>query len=246
MAETNFLFGLHAVQAALDQDADSVQAIWLDAKRHDKRMTTLIDSAKASGVVVHTVDKQTVTEKAGSDKHQGVVAQCRAPAVKDEAWLARLLETLDEPPFLLILDGVQDPHNLGACLRTADAAGVHAIIAPKDRAASLTPTVIKVASGAAQTVPFIQVTNLSRTLKELKAAGVWLVGLDGYAEQTLYQTDLKGPLGIVMGAEGQGLRRLTKEHCDYLVKIPMLGSMESLNVSVAAGVCLFEAIRQRG
>lgn len=246
MAETNFLFGLHAVQAALDQDADSVQAIWLDAKRHDKRMTTIIDSAKASGVVVHSVDKQTVTEKAGSDKHQGVVAQCRAPAVKDEAWLARLLETLDEPPFLLILDGVQDPHNLGACLRTADAAGVHAIIAPKDRAASLTPTVIKVASGAAQTVPFIQVTNLSRTLKELKAAGVWLVGLDGYAEQTLYQTDLKGPLGIVMGAEGQGLRRLTKEHCDYLVKIPMLGSMESLNVSVAAGVCLFEAIRQRG
>lgn len=246
MAETNFLFGLHAVQAALDQDADSVQAIWLDAKRHDKRMTTIIDSAKASGVVVHSVDKQTVTEKAGSDKHQGVVAQCRAPAVKDEAWLACLLETLDEPPFLLILDGVQDPHNLGACLRTADAAGVHAIIAPKDRAASLTPTVIKVASGAAQTVPFIQVTNLSRTLKELKAAGVWLVGLDGYAEQTLYQTDLKGPLGIVMGAEGQGLRRLTKEHCDYLVKIPMLGSMESLNVSVAAGVCLFEAIRQRG
>lgn len=246
MAETNFLFGLHAVQAALDQDADSVQAIWLDAKRHDKRMTTLIDSAKASGVVVHSVDKQTVTEKAGSDKHQGVVAQCRAPAVKDEAWLARLLETLDEPPFLLILDGVQDPHNLGACLRTADAAGVHAIIAPKDRAASLTPTVIKVASGAAQTVPFIQVTNLSRTLKELKAAGVWLVGLDGYAEQILYQTDLKGSLGIVMGAEGQGLRRLSKEHCDYLVKIPMLGSMESLNVSVAAGICLFEALRQRG
>lgn len=245
MAESNFFFGLHAVQAALEQDSDSLEEIWVDAKRQDKRMTTIIDAAKKSGVVVHAVDKSVLSEKAGNDKHQGVVAQCRAPAVKDEVWLARLLETLDEPPFLLILDGVQDPHNLGACLRSADAAGVHAIIAPKDRAASLTPTVIKVASGAAQTVPFIQVTNLSRTLKALKASGVWLVGLDGYAEQTLYQTDLKGPLGIVMGAEGQGLRRLSKENCDFLVKIPMLGSMESLNVSVAAGVCLFEALRQR-
>lgn len=245
MAETNFLFGLHAVQAAFEQDSDSVEEIWVDAKRQDKRMTTIIDSAKKSGLVVHAVDKQVLSEKAGSDKHQGVVAQCRAPGVKDEAWLARLLETLDEPPFLLILDGVQDPHNLGACLRTADGAGVHAIIAPKDRAASLTPTVIKVASGAAQTVPFIQVTNLSRTLKMLKEAGVWLVGLDGYAEQSLYETDLKGSLAIVMGAEGQGLRRLTKEHCDYLVKIPMSGSVESLNVSVAAGICLFEALRKR-
>lgn len=245
MSEGGLLFGLHAVQAALEQDAAAVLEIWCESKRKDRRMEAILALAENAGVAVHAADKRSLTEKAGSDRHQGVVARYRAPAVKDETWLAQLLESLHEAPLLLILDGVQDPHNLGACLRSADAAGVHAIIAPKDRAVSLTPTAIKVASGAAQTVPFVQVTNLSRSLKALQQAGVWLVGLDGHAQQSLYQTSLTGPLGLVMGAEGQGMRRLTREHCDFLVKIPMQGSVESLNVSVATGICLFEALRQR-
>lgn len=165
--------------------------------------------------------------------------------VRNEDDLFDILDSLKEPPFLLILDGVQDPHNLGACLRSADAAGVHAVIAPKDRAVSLTDTVRKIACGAAEHVPFVTVTNLARTLKELKEAGLWLVGTADGAEQSLYDIDLTGPLALVMGAEGKGLRRLTREHCDFLVHIPMAGSVECLNVSVATGVCLFEAVRQR-
>jgi 23S rRNA (guanosine2251-2'-O)-methyltransferase len=245
MADENLIFGLHAVQAALEQNPDTVQALWLDNKRHDRRMARIIELAQQAGTPLHQVERQELDRRVPSGRHQGVLAQCAAPTTGSEADLAALLERLDEPPFLLVLDGVTDPHNLGACLRSADAAGVHAIIAPKDRAASLTPTAIKVASGAAQTVPFIQVTNLSRTLRELKQAGIWLVGLDGHAEQSLYALDLKGPLAIVMGAEGQGLRRLSKEHCDFLALIPMVGTVESLNVSVAAGICLFEALRQR-
>jgi 23S rRNA (guanosine2251-2'-O)-methyltransferase len=245
MAEENLIFGLHAVQAALEQSPDTVLELWLDSKRHDRRMARIVELAQQAGTPVHPVDRDILDRRVPNGKHQGVVAQIAAPAAKTEADLTALLDRLDEPPFLLVLDGVTDPHNLGACLRSADAAGVHAVIVPKDRAASLTSTAIKVASGAAQTVPFIQVTNLSRTLRELKEAGIWLVGLDGYAEQSLYELDLKGPLAIVMGAEGQGLRRLTKEHCDFLALIPMVGSVESLNVSVATGICLFEALRQR-
>jgi 23S rRNA (guanosine2251-2'-O)-methyltransferase len=177
--------------------------------------------------------------------HQGVLAYTKQLKTFGEADLKHLLVNLTEPPFLLVLDGVQDPHNLGACFRSADAAGVHAIIAPKDKAVGITPVVSKVASGAAETVPFIQVTNLARTLEQLKELGVWIYGAAGEAEKTLYQTDLRGPIAIVLGAEGEGLRRLTRERCDLLVKIPMQGSVSSLNVSVATGVFLFEAVRQR-
>jgi 23S rRNA (guanosine2251-2'-O)-methyltransferase len=178
-------------------------------------------------------------------RHQGGVARCKPLGNLDESDLFRLLDNLNEPPFLLILDGVQDPHNLGACMRTAEAAGAHAVIAPKDRASAITATALKVSSGAAERLPFIQVTNLARVLRELKETGVWLVGTSGDSEETLFDADLKGPLAIILGAEGRGIRRLTREHCDHVIYIPMLGGAESLNVSVAAGVCLFEAVRQR-
>jgi len=246
---SDYLYGLHAVQSVLERSPDSVSELWVDAKRsakqNDKRMALVLQLAETAGCSVHSVDKHKLDGMAPEGRHQGVVATAAAPKIYSEAELGTLLDKLDKPPFLLILDGVTDPHNLGACLRSADAAGVQAVIAPKDRAASLTPVVVKVASGAAQTVPFVQVTNLARCLRDLKERGIWLVGLDGYADQALHETDLKGPLAIVMGAEGQGLRRLSKEHCDFLVKIPMAGSVESLNVSVATGVCLFEALRQR-
>jgi 23S rRNA (guanosine2251-2'-O)-methyltransferase len=242
---SHFIFGLHAVEAALEKSPETVQELWVDAKRHDKRMARIFELAERAGIKVHTVEKRELDERVPDGRHQGVVASTAAPRVYSESELTRLLDDLSEPPFLLILDGVTDPHNLGACLRSADAAGVQAAITTKDRAASLTPTAIKVASGAAQTVPFVQVTNLARCLRDLKQRGIWLVGLDGQADQTLYQTDLKGPLAIVMGAEGQGLRRLSREECDFLASIPMQGSVESLNVSVATGICLFEAVRQR-
>lgn len=242
---SDFLYGLNSVQSALEHSLKDVQEIWVDAKRHDKRMASILSQAESAGILVQTVDKQALEKMVPDGRHQGVVAKVSEPKVYSEAELDTLLDRLDDTPFLLILDGVTDPHNLGACLRSADAAGVQAVIAPKDRAASLTPVAIKVSSGAAQTIPFVQVTNLARCLRDLKERGIWLVGLDGYADQTLHETDLKGPLAIVMGAEGQGLRRLSKEHCDFLVNIPMVGSVESLNVSVATGVCLFEALRQR-
>jgi 23S rRNA (guanosine2251-2'-O)-methyltransferase len=242
---SDYLYGLHAVQSTLERSPEAVLELWVDAKRHDKRMAGILELAESAGVTFHLVDKRELDKKVPDGRHQGVVAKAAAPKVYSEPELGALLDRLETIPFLLILDGVTDPHNLGACLRSADAAGVQAVIAPKDRAASLTPIAIKVSSGAAQTVPFVQVTNLARCLRDLKERGIWLVGLDGYAEQTLHETDLKGPLAIVMGAEGQGLRRLSKEHCDFLVKIPMAGTVESLNVSVATGVCLFEALRQR-
>ncbi len=242
---SHYLYGLHAIQAVLEKAPESVSELWVDAGRHDKRIAQILDLASHAGITVHSVARHELESMVPDGRHQGVVANAAAPKVYSESELGDLLDTLPESPFLLILDGVTDPHNLGACLRSADAAGVHAIIAPKDRAASLTPVAIKVSSGAAQTVPFVQVTNLARCLRDLKERGIWLVGLDGNAEETLFDRDLKGPLAIVMGAEGQGLRRLSKEHCDFLVKIPMVGSVESLNVSVATGICLFEALRQR-
>jgi 23S rRNA (guanosine2251-2'-O)-methyltransferase len=245
MADEHYLYGLHAVQAALERDAERISALWVDAQRRDKRINTLLTLARQAGIPVQEVDKRELERRVPGQRHQGVVAQSQAPRVYQEADLDALLDGLSGPPFLLVLDGVQDPHNLGACLRSADAAGVQAIIAPKDRATALTPTAVKVACGAAQTVPLVQVTNLARTLRELKQRGIWLVGLDGQAEQSLFDIDLRGPLALVMGAEGQGLRRLSKEHCDFLAVIPMVGSVESLNVSVATGICLFEALRQR-
>jgi 23S rRNA (guanosine2251-2'-O)-methyltransferase len=242
---SDYLYGLHAIQAVLEKAPKTVSELWVDAGRHDKRIAQILELASKASVTVHSLAKHELDRMVPDGRHQGVVAKAMAPKVYTENELEDLLESLTDSPFLLILDGVTDPHNLGACLRSADAAGVHAIIAPKDRAASLTPVAIKVSSGAAQTVPFVQVTNLARCLRDLKERGVWLVGLDGQAEESLFDRDLKGPLAFVMGAEGQGLRRLSKEHCDFLVKIPMVGSVESLNVSVATGICLFEALRQR-
>ncbi len=248
--------GIHSVRAALQPRTaasapggpSDVTEVWLERKRQDRRLAELAELARGAGVRLRQVDGEDIERASPGLNHQGVLAWVKVPTSRGEADLDELLDELDElkaPPFLLILDEVQDPHNLGACLRTADAVGVQAVIAPKDNAVGLTPTVAKVASGAAGTVPYIQVTNLARTLDALKARGLWLVGLAGESDQDLYDLDLKGPLALVLGSEGRGLRRLTRERCDFLARLPMLGSVESLNVSVATGVCLYEALRQR-
>ncbi len=242
----SLIFGLHAVQAALASGQDGITSIYLDRQRSDRRLQALIGAAEAAGVAVCFVDRVELDRLAGGQRHQGAVAKVRAMGPRNETFLEELLTGLGEPAFLLVLDGVQDPHNLGACLRTADATGVHALIAPRDRACGLTPVARKVASGAAETVPFVQVTNLARTLRFLRETGIWVVGtaLEG-SEGELFDTDLRGPLALVLGAEGKGLRRLTRENCDRLVHIPMAGTVQSLNVSVAAAVSLYEALRQR-
>lgn len=242
-AERTLVYGIHAVAAALERGA--LRRLWLLEGRHDRRLEGLTGDAARRGVAVERVARDRLDELTGAAAHQGAAGEVDAALQGDERTLHALLDRLAAPPFLLVLDGVQDPHNLGACLRSAAAAGAHALIAPKDRAASLTPAARKVASGAAEIVPFIQVTNLARTLRELKDRGIWTVGLAGEADQALYEFDLKGPLALVLGAEGGGLRRLTKEHCDFLARIPLAGAVASLNVSVAAGVALFEAVRQR-
>lgn len=243
---SDLAYGIHAVSAALKQP-NSIVEIYLDARqRPSPRLAKVIDQAKRAKVAIRQISRDELDEMAGGERHQGVVvrlADVATPAVGKN--LTEFVDGLDHPPFLLILDSVQDPHNLGACMRSADAAGVDAVIVPKDKAVGLTPVVRKVACGAAETIPFFQVTNLARTLRELQQAGVWLIGAAGETDSSIYDVDLKGPLAIVMGAEGKGLRRLTREHCDLLVKIPMVGTVESLNVSVATGVCLFEALRQR-
>ena len=245
-AKSQLVAGLHSVRTALKHGPGAVERLWVEARRKDRRVQEIVDLARGASVPIEFVTRQALDGMVPGANHQGAVAATPVPAALDETALEGLLEGLESPPFLLILDGVQDPHNLGACLRSADAAGVHAVIAPRDRSAGLTPTACKIASGAAETVPFVQVTNLARTLKWLREeAGVWLVGTAGEAETSLYQANLTGPLGIVMGGEEKGLRRLTREHCDLLVSLPMAGSVESLNVSVAAGVALFEAVRQR-
>ncbi|NEX20444.1 23S rRNA (guanosine(2251)-2'-O)-methyltransferase RlmB [Thiorhodococcus mannitoliphagus] len=237
--------GIHSVRAALKHGADGVREVWLERSRRDRRLGELAELAKAAGVKIRQMDRDALDGVAEGATHQGAIAWVSVPAARSERDLAVLLDALDDPPFLLLLDEVQDPHNLGACLRTADAAGVHAVVAPKDNAVGLTPVVCKVASGAAETLPYIQVTNLARTMDALRERGIWLIGAAGESEGTLYATDLRGPLGLVMGSEGTGLRRLTRARCDTLVKLPMCGRVESLNVSVAAGICLFEALRQR-
>ena len=248
MAKQDLIFGVHAVMAALRRDDARLSELYVvDGGRKNPRLREIVEAAEQGGVPVRFQGREALDALAAGGVHQGVVARgaADAPALSEHDLLS-LVQGLRAPALLLVLDGVQDPHNLGACLRSADAAGVHAVIAPKDRAVGLTPTVRKVACGGADHVPFVQVTNLARTLRELKDAGVWLVGAAGDAPDSLYQTDLRGPIAIVMGAEDKGLRRLTQEQCDFLVHIPMAGSVESLNVSVAAGVCLFEAVRQRG
>lgn len=246
MSDARILFGFHAVLSRLRQHGASVQEILIDRDRMDARMKDLLKMAEAAGVRTMEVERSRLDGMAGMNgRHQGVIARVVDTPIPYKDIHDILESDLTEPPFFLILDGVEDPHNLGACLRVADAMGVHAVIAPKDRAVGLNATVRKVACGAAETVPFIAVTNLARTIRELKDAGVFVIGTTMDAPSTLLNTKLDGPIAIVLGAEGDGIRRLTAETCDALMTIPMYGSVESLNVSVASGICLYEARRQR-
>jgi len=236
------LSGFHAVTARLRAQPESVRALYVAASRHDRRTRELIERAQSAGVAVHAAEDERLAALAGNDKHQGVVAVIDAAA--PYRTLDEILDGLSEPALLLVLDGVTDPHNLGACLRSADAFGVHAVVVPKDRAAGVNATVAKAASGAAETVPLVTVTNIARALSELKRRGVWVIGADRGGESA-FDADLSGPIAWILGAEGAGLRRLTRESCERIVTIPMLGAVESLNVSVAAGVCLYATRRQR-
>ncbi len=239
------VYGIHAVDTLLRREPGSIQCLWVQAGRQDKRMSALLELAANQGISVQTVPRAELDDKVAG-RHQGVVAEVsRQSRQWDEAALYHLLDELSRPALVLVLDGITDPHNLGACLRSADAAGVDAVVVPKDKSADLNATVRKVACGAAEVVPFVRVTNLARTLEGLKERGIWLYGTAGEAETLLYDADLSGPVAIVMGAEGTGLRRLTRDKCDHLVKLPMAGEVSSLNVSVATGICLFEAVRQR-
>lgn len=238
------IYGIHAVTALLERQPERFLEAWVLKGREDDRLLPLLNELQRCGVSIQLVTRKTLDDKAEVATHQGIIARIREGKKYDEQDLWALLDQ-QEQPFLLILDGVTDPHNLGACLRNADAAGVHALVVPRDKSVTLTGTARKVACGAAETVPFIQVTNLARTLRELQERGVWIVGTAGEADHDLYQSKLTGPLALVMGAEGAGMRRLTRENCDELISIPMSGAVSSLNVSVATGVCLFEAVRQR-
>ena len=234
--------GFHAVTARLSAQPESVRGVYVAVARRDRRTRELVERARGAGVAVHAVDDDRLAALAGTDRHQGIVAVVDATA--PGRTLEEILDGLREPALLLVLDGVTDPHNLGACLRSADAFGAQAVVVPKDRAAGLNATVAKAASGAAETIPLVSVTNLARALAELKERGVWIVGAEVGGE-SLFEADLSGPIAWVLGAEGAGLRRLTRESCDRVVTIPMQGEVESLNVSVAAGVCLFATRRQR-
>lgn len=241
----DLIFGLHAVSSAVESDPENIIRLLCDQSRTDKRLESLIEKARAAGLQIETVEKRTLDKMSANARHQSVLALYRQPKSLGEDELLRQLSGVTEPLFLLVLDGIQDPHNLGACLRTADAAGVHAVIAPKDRAVGMTPVVRKVAAGAAGRVPFYQLTNIKRTLAQLQKEGLWVIGAADEASQNYSSVDYKGSIALVLGAEEKGLRRLTRELCDELVSIPMAGSVSSLNVSVAAGVCLFEVVRQR-
>ena len=239
------LFGLHSVQAALDYSPKKIHKAWVDSGRQDKRLTQAVNDLLDLGIEPEKVDRKRLDRLADTNNHQGIVIEVEMPGELSESDLKTAVENLASPALFLVLDNVQDPHNLGACLRTADATGVHGVIITKDNATGITPTVCKVASGAAETVPVYQVTNLARTLRWLKSEGLWIMGADGETSQTVYTTDFTIPLALVVGTEGKGLRRLTKEQCDMLVAIPMMGQVESLNLSVATGVLLYEAVRQR-
>ena len=243
MSAPKVLFGFHAVGVRLKTAPRSVVEIYHDPSRRDARMRQFIERVSEAGVRLIEADGMRLAKLAGSHGHQGVAA--RVAALPQTHSLDDLLDAIEGPPLLLVLDGVTDPHNLGACLRVADGAGAHAVIAPKDHAAGINATVAKVASGAAETVPYFMVTNLARTMNELKERSIWCIGTSDDAPQTIYQADLKGPVALVLGAEGEGMRQLTRKTCDALVGIPMRGAVESLNVSVASGVCLYEALRQR-
>lgn len=244
MSQLEKIYGVHAVEALLRHHPKRVKQIWLAEGRSDPRVQTLVELASENRVAVGQAERREMDAWV-EGVHQGVVAEVSPSQVWGEAMLDELLDRTEGTPLLLVLDGVTDPHNLGACLRSADAAGALAVIVPKDKSATLTPVVRKVACGAAEVIPLVAVTNLARTLEKLQQRGLWVVGTAGEAEVSLYDQDLTGPTILIMGAEGKGMRRLTREHCDYLVKLPMAGSVSSLNVSVATGVCLFEALRQR-
>ena len=238
------LFGFHAVTVRLKTAPQSISEIHVDATRRDQRMRSFIERAKEAGVKLVDSDDERLKALCGTHRHQGVLA--RVQALAQQHSLDEVLDRVEGAPLVLVLDGVTDPHNLGACLRVADGAGADAVVAPKDHAVGLNATVAKVASGAAETVPYLMVTNLARTLKELKERDIWVVGTSDQAERSIFDVDLKRPVALVLGAEGEGMRALTAKTCDELVRIPMKGAVESLNVSVAAGVCLYEALRQRG
>jgi 23S rRNA (guanosine2251-2'-O)-methyltransferase len=237
------LFGFHAVTVRLKTAPKSVTEVHVDATRRDARMRQFVERVRDSGVKLVDSDDERLRQLAGTPRHQGVVA--RVQAIAQSHSLDDTLDAVDGAPLLLVLDGVTDPHNLGACLRVADGAGAHAVVAPKDHAVGLNATVAKVASGAAETVPYFMVTNLARTLNELKERDIRIVGTSDQAERSLYDADLRGPVALVLGAEGHGLRQLTAKTCDERVRLPMKGAVESLNVSVASGICLYEALRQR-
>jgi len=237
------LFGFHAVTVRLKVAPESIKELHVDASRRDQRMRQFLQRANDAGVAVIDSDDARLQKLCGTQRHQGVVV--RVADLPKSHSLDDLLDNLTEPPLILVLDGITDPHNLGACLRVADGAGVHAVIAPKDHAVGINATVAKVASGAAETVPYFMVTNLARTLVELKERDIWVVGTSDDAPATVYAGDFIRPTALVLGAEGAGMRQLTRKHCDELVSIPMMGSVESLNVSVASAVCLYEARRQR-
>ena len=243
MAARQVLFGFHAVTVRLKTAPESVREIHVDATRRDARMRQFLARAQEAGARLIDSDDANLQRLCGTHKHQGVVA--RVSPLAQRRSLDEVLDEVEGPPLVLVLDGVTDPHNLGACLRVADGAGAHAVIAPKDHAVSINGTVAKVASGAAETVPYLMVTNLARTLTELKERDIRVIGTSDDAASTLYDVDLSGPVALVLGAEGTGLRQLTRKTCDQLVRIPMVGAVESLNVSVASAVCLYEALRQR-
>ncbi|MBD8051012.1 23S rRNA (guanosine(2251)-2'-O)-methyltransferase RlmB [Limnohabitans radicicola] len=244
MSSPKVLFGFHAVGVRLKVAPQSIVEVYFEASRRDARMRQFIERCKEAGIRLIEADGLRLAKLAGSHGHQGVAALVQH--MEQAHSLDDLLDSIAEPPLLLVLDGVTDPHNLGACLRVADGAGAHAVIAPKDHAAGINATVAKVASGAAETMPYFMVTNLARTLGELKERNIWVIGTSGDAPKTIYQVEMKGPTALVLGAEGPGMRQLTRKTCDELVSIPMKGAVESLNVSVASGVCLYEALRQRG
>lgn len=241
---SEIIYGIHAVKALLERDMSRLKEVYILKGREDRRLMPIIHEIEALGIGVQMANRQWMDAQTEGGVHQGIIAKVLPGKQYQENDLPDFLDKT-ESPFLLILDGVTDPHNLGACLRSADAAGVHAVIVPKDKSAQLSAIAKKVACGAAETVPLIRVTNLARTLRLLKEHDVWIVGTAGEADHTLYQSKMTGPMALVMGAEGEGMRRLTREHCDELISIPMAGTVSSLNVSVATGVCLFEAVRQR-
>lgn len=237
------IYGFHAIESMIINDAKNVTVVWLDKNRRDKRSQQIAELLKKHGIKHKLVPRNFLDKQTNNTKHQGIIAEYKGESSPKEISIEEILKK--ESVFLLILDGVKDPHNLGAILRSANAVGVDAVIVPKDKAVGLTPVVRKIASGAVENTPLIQVTNLTQVLNKLKIENVWCIGTDGEAKKEIYEADFTGRIAVIMGSEDKGLRRLTRENCDVLVKIPMKGIVESLNVSVATGVVLFEALRQR-